>query len=88
VVDFNAAKQQGVEEHRKYVQAITDLCTLARAPERVGGYVRAGVTADQVRRELLDAAVHAPVLPQHPMATQPAVEAWSKITDKLNARHK
>ena len=29
VIDLNAAKQQGVNEHKAYVAAVTDLCTLA-----------------------------------------------------------
>jgi hypothetical protein len=90
VVDLNAAKKQGVDEHREYVASITDICTLAAAPERVGAYVRAGTPVDQVRKELLDmraAAPAAPVMPQHPLAPQtPPATAWAKITDKINAR--
>jgi ATP-dependent Clp protease protease subunit len=89
VIDINAAKKQGLEEHQLYVGAITDLCTLARVPERVGGYVRAAIPVEQVRRELLDMTAQAPVLSQHPLATtKPAAAAWAAITDKLNARMK
>ena len=93
VVDLGAAKQQGIEEHKAYVSSVTDLCTLAGAADRVGKYVRAGTSIDQVRKELLDMRSKADVLPQHPLAVHakpvdPAPEAWSKITDKLNARRK
>jgi ATP-dependent Clp protease, protease subunit len=89
VVDLNAAKQQGVEEHRKYVTDVTDLCTLARAPERVGAYVRANTPAEQVRKELLAAAAEDPVvMPHHPLVPLvQAASAWGKITDKINARN-
>jgi ATP-dependent Clp endopeptidase proteolytic subunit ClpP len=89
VIDIKAVKQQGVDEHKAYVQAITDLCTLARAPEKVGAYVRAGTSADQVRKELLAKAAEQPVLSQHPaVPPAPPAKAWDKITDKINARVK
>jgi hypothetical protein len=88
VIDIKAVKQQGIDEHKAYVQSITDLCTLARVPERVGAFVRAGTSADAVRKELL-AAAEKPVLSQHPMVpTAPAAKAWDKITDQINARQK
>lgn len=82
------AKKTGIEEHRKYVGEVTDLCTLARQPERVGGYVRANTSIEQVRKELLDVrAQETTVMPHHPLAPPPApATAWGKITDKLNAR--
>jgi len=88
VVDLNAAKQQGVDEHRRYVTDVTDLCTLARAPERVGAYVRANTPVEQVRKELLAMQTAEPaVMPHHPLAPQtPPAAAWAKITDKINAR--
>lgn len=93
VVDLNAAKQQGIEEHRAYVAMVTDLCTLARAPGRIGDYVRASTPVDQVRKELLMANVAVvDVMSQHPLAVHGAqkgsASAWAKITDKLNARVK
>jgi ATP-dependent Clp protease, protease subunit len=89
VVDLNAAKQTGIDEHKAYVSAVTDLCTLASAPEKVGSYVRAGTAIDQVRKELLELRAAADVLPHHPLAPKPAPESgWGKITDKLNARVK
>lgn len=88
VVDLNAAKQQGVEEHRRYVTDVTDLCTLARAPERVGAYVRANTPVEQVRKELLAAAAEDPVvMPHHPLVPPAqAASSWTKITDKINTR--
>jgi len=87
VITLDAAKKQGVEEHRKYVGEVTDLCTLAQQPERVGGYVRANTSIEQVRKELLDARAQDPVLPHHPLAPPVApATAWAKITDKINAR--
>jgi ATP-dependent protease ClpP protease subunit len=88
VVDLNA-KQQGIEEHRRYVTDVTDLCTLARAPERVGAYVRANTPVEQVRKELLAAAAEEPVvMPHHPLVPlAQAASAWGKITDKINARN-
>jgi ATP-dependent protease ClpP protease subunit len=86
------AKQQGIEEHRAYVSSVTDLCTLANAADRVGGYVRANTPVDQVRKELLTMrAADPPVTPHHPML--PGKEAvttsmWDKVTDKINARFK
>jgi ATP-dependent Clp endopeptidase proteolytic subunit ClpP len=89
VIEINAAKQQGMEEHKAYVQSITDLCTLARAPEKVGGYIRAGTSVEAARKELLAAAGEQPVLSHHPMVpTAPAAKAWDKVTDKINARLK
>ena len=91
VVDIGAAKAQGIAEHQAYVASVTDLCVLARAPERVGAYVRANTPIEQVRTELLARAAEDPVLmPQHPLL--PKAEAfaasWAKITDKINARRK
>jgi ATP-dependent protease ClpP protease subunit len=94
VVDLNAAKQTGIDEHKAYVSSVTDLCMLANAADRVGPYVRAGTPVDQVRKELLELrAAAADVLPQHPLAVHakpaaPPAEAWAKITEKLNARAK
>jgi ATP-dependent Clp endopeptidase proteolytic subunit ClpP len=92
--DAAAAKQQGIAEHQAYVGAVSDLCTLAGAPELVGGYVRANATVEQVRKELLARrSTQTDVLPHHPLAahaggpTAPA-SAWTKITDKINARQK
>jgi len=88
VVDLNAARQQGIDQHRQYVTDVTDLCTLAQAPERVGAYVRANTPVEQVRKELLAVRAGDPaVMPHHPLAPQaPPASAWGKITDKLNAR--
>jgi ATP-dependent protease ClpP protease subunit len=90
VITLDAAKQQGVEEHRKYVASVTDLCALAQAPERVGGYVRANTPVEQVRKELLDMrTAEQPVMPHHPLVPPPTqASAWEKITDKINARFK
>ena len=90
VIDLNAAKQQGMEEHRKYVADVTDLCTLAKTPERVGGYIRANTSVEQVRKELLDMrAAEPPILPHHPLVPPaPTAKAWDKITDKINASFK
>jgi ATP-dependent protease ClpP protease subunit len=92
VIDLNAAKQQGVDEHKTYVASVTDLCTLARVLNRVGDYVRASTPIEQVRKELLElsAAPAVNVLPQHPLAahSNAPASAWSKITDKINARMK
>ena len=91
VVTLDAAKKQGIEEHRTYVSSVTDLCTLAKTPERVGGYVRANTPVDQVRKELLTMRAQEPVImPHHPLvpAAQVSSTAWGKITDKINARLK
>ena len=89
IVTLDAAKKQGIEEHRKYVATITDLCTLASTPERVGGYVRANTSVDQVRKELLEVRAQETVMPHHPLVPPtPPASAWEKITDKLNARFK
>lgn len=89
VVTLDAAKKQGIEEHRKYVATVTDLCTLAATPERVGGYVRANTPVDQVRKELLEVRTAQTVMPQHPLVPPAAqASAWGKITDKINARLK
>lgn len=58
-------------------------------PERVGGYVRANTPVEQVRKELLQMRAEEPtIMPHHPMvpAAQVSSSAWSKITDKINAR--
>src|SRR5580765_2029028 len=88
LINLNAAKKTGAAEHKQYVNSITDLCALARAPERVGAYVRAGTPVEQVRKELLARADEPSVMPQHPLLppAQVAATAWSKITDKINAR--
>jgi ATP-dependent Clp protease, protease subunit len=91
VVDLNAAKKQGMEEHQAYVASVTDLCTLAGSPERVGPYVRAAVPVDKVREELLALRAAEPaIMPHHPLVDQAKVPAnmWTKITDKINARRK
>jgi len=89
VVDLNAAKQQGIDEHKSYVAALTDLCVLAGKPERVGAYVRSAIPVEDVRKELLALRItEQQIMPQHPMldpAKAPA-SMWGKITDKLNAR--
>jgi ATP-dependent Clp protease, protease subunit len=82
-------KKEGIEEHKAYVAQVTDLCTLASHPEKVGAYVRAGTPVDQVRKELLELRAVADVMPQHPMVPKPEpTMEWGKITDKLNARRK
>ncbi|MET4017731.1 MULTISPECIES: head maturation protease, ClpP-related [Bradyrhizobium] len=89
VITLDAAKQQGVDEHRQYVASVTDLCTLAQQPQRVGAYVRASTPIEQVRRELLELRAAEPqIMPQHPLVppTAAPATAWAKITDKLNAR--
>ena len=91
VITLDAAKKQGIEEHQSYVASVTDLCTLARTPERVGAYVRANTPVDQVRKELLTMRAEEPtILPHHPLvpAAQVSSSAWGKITDKINARLK
>jgi ATP-dependent Clp endopeptidase proteolytic subunit ClpP len=88
VVDIGTAKAQGIAEHQAYVASITDLCTLAAAPERVGPYVRANIPVEQVRKELLALRADEPaVMPHHPLAEKvPVAKSWDKITDKINAR--
>jgi ATP-dependent Clp protease, protease subunit len=89
IIDITTkAKASGIEEHQSYVAAVTDLCTLARAPERVGPYVRANVPVEQVRKELLAIRAEDPViLPHHPLGQQATPAAsWDKITAKINAR--
>jgi ATP-dependent Clp protease protease subunit len=90
VVSIDAARKQGVEEHRKYVADVTDLCTLANAPDRVGAYVRANKSVDDVRADLLAMRAAEPVvMPHHPLVPPtPPAKAWDKITDKINARAK
>jgi ATP-dependent Clp protease, protease subunit len=94
VVDLNAARQKGIDEHKAYVSAITDLCILASAAEKVGAYVRTGTPVDVVRKELLEIRAAADVLPHHPLAVHAEPKAasakteWGKITDKLNERRK
>jgi hypothetical protein len=92
VIDLNAAKSQGVEEHRAYVAGVTDLCVLADAPERVGQFVRDATPLDEVRKQLLEhraaKAQQQPVLSLHPVVAKPTdASMWSKITDKINARN-
>jgi hypothetical protein len=89
VINLKTAKANGAAEHKAYVDNVTDLCTLAAAPERVGAYVRAGTPVEQVRKELLAMrAAEPPIVSQHPLADRTAAQAtmWGKITDKLNAR--
>lgn len=89
VITLDAAKKQGIEEHRAYVASVTDLCTLASTPERVGGYVRANTPIEQVRKELLEVRAAETVMPHHPLVPPAApATAWNKITDKINARFK
>jgi hypothetical protein len=91
---MKTAKQQGIDEHRTYVASVTDLCTLAQMPDRVGAYVRAGTKIEDVRKELLDLRVQQEaVMPHNPLAAHaakggkvPAASAWTKITDAINAR--
>jgi ATP-dependent Clp protease, protease subunit len=89
VIDISAAsKQAGIEEHRRYVADVTDLCTLAGAAECVGGFVRANTSLARVRKELLYMKASTPaVISQHPLVPSVTPTAsWDKITDKLNAR--
>ena len=89
IVNLDTAKKQGIEEHREYVASVTDLCTLAQMPERVGGYVRAATPIEQVRKELLEVRAQQPLMPHHPLvppAPTASASAWGKITDKINAR--
>ena len=80
------------EDLRKYVAAVTDLCTLASASDRIGGYLKANTPVDQVRKELLAAKAGDVVLSQHPLAAHATAQAnassWGKIIDKINARQK
>src|SRR5262249_7877269 len=89
VVNLDAGKKEGIEEHKAYVAQVTDLCTLAGALDRVGTYVRAGTSLDQVRKDLIERRGTAEIRSQHGVQPQPRKrpeEEWGKITDKLNAR--
>lgn len=89
IIDITTkAKAQGIEEHQSYVAAVTDLCTLAKAPERVGPYVRANTPVEQVRKELLAMRAEEPaVMSQHPLTQQATPAAsWDKTIAKINAR--
>jgi ATP-dependent protease ClpP protease subunit len=89
VVNLNAAKQQGIEEHQAYVATITDLCALANKPEMVGEYVRKAMKPDDVRKDLLAQRSEPQIMPQHPLLDNKNAPTtmWGKITDKLNARN-
>ena len=94
-MQLNAARNEGVQEHQKYVDDVTNLCILAGMQDKALGFVKANTTVDQVRDALLKARVDEggpEVHPQHPLAAQSkhqtAVGAWNKIADKLNARVK
>ena len=51
---------------------VTDLCVLANAADRVGGYVRDATPIDEVRKQLLALRSGAiDVLPQHAMPQHP-----------------
>ena len=90
VIDINSSRQQGIEEHKRYVADVTDLCTLAGTPESVGGFVRASTPLARVRKELLyqKATAEKTVISQHPLAPRDPATSWDKVTDKLNARAK
>jgi ATP-dependent protease ClpP protease subunit len=88
---LTTAKQTGAAEHKAYVASITDLCVLAGMAERVGGFVAAGTSVDDARKELLLARAAEPqIMPHHPLidSTKATATMWGKITDKLNARSK
>jgi len=92
VVQLNAARNEGVKQHAKYVSDVNDLCVLASLPDRAIAYIKANKTLDQVREDLMKARTAGPdILPQHPLASngtgpQAAATGWKKIADKLNAR--
>jgi hypothetical protein len=88
VVDIKGVKQQGVEEHRAYVTAITDLCTLARAADRIAGFLRDNTPVDKARASLLEWQAREEAIRPHNPGPQPVAATWSKITDKINARQK
>ena len=88
VVDL---KQQGIDEHKAYVGAVTDLCTLAGVPDKVGHYVRNATPVDEVRKDLINQRSQ-DVRPQHATPNGPAGRAaaatsWKAVTDKINARN-
>ena len=88
VVALNAARKEGIADHKAYVASVTDLCVLANMADRVGGYVRAGTKVEEVRKELLALrAKQQPVLPHHPLLDpKPDASTWDKIVAKLNKR--
>ena len=74
----------------EYIRAVTELCTLASALDKVGAFLLSEKPIEDIRKELLALrASGTEILPQHPIAAthaqKPAV-AWDKITSKLNAR--
>ncbi len=69
VVDLDAVRKQARGEGAAEAGLIAELCTLAGMPERTADMLAKGLSADAVRRELLnlkagaDAEVHNHVLP-------------------------
>jgi ATP-dependent Clp protease, protease subunit len=91
VITLRAAREQGITDHKQYVESVTDLCTLGGMPEKVGGYIRNETPIKQIRKELLEArAKTAPIMPHNPLlesgSAKAAVSSWDKIVDRLNAR--
>jgi ATP-dependent Clp endopeptidase proteolytic subunit ClpP len=87
VITLRAARKQGMSDHKKYVEDVTDLCTLAGMPEKVGSYVRNETPLKTVRKELLVArSSAAPIMPHNPLLTKSTTSAWDKVVAKLNAR--
>jgi ATP-dependent Clp protease protease subunit len=88
VITLGAARKQGMADHKKYVENVTDLCALAGMPEKVGDFIRNETPPAQVRKELLEARSKAePVMPQNPLLERKsAASLWDNIVAKLNAR--
>jgi ATP-dependent Clp protease protease subunit len=89
VITLGAARKQGMADHKKYVENVTDLCALAGMPEKVGDFIRNETPPAQVRKELLEALSKTEsVMPQNPLlAPKSAASAWDKIVAKLNGRN-
>jgi ATP-dependent Clp protease protease subunit len=91
VVQLNAARNEGMKAHAKYVADVTDLCTLAGRPDLTLGYIKDSMSVERVRADLIKTRAEGDpnLVHQHPMATGNAHKgAWKGITDKLNARVK
>lgn len=90
VITMQDARRQGMSDHRKYVEAVTDLCELAGMPERIGDYVRKETPVAKIRKELLEArnSSSTPIMPHNPVLEKTTpIKSWDKIVAKLNARN-
>ncbi len=90
VIDVDAISIHARTDALSYARQVAELCALAHRPERVGEFLAASTTVDNVRAALLDEAAAAQVEIDSRHAAARADESskvlWGRVIGRMNGR--